>query len=545
MKKKIPSIILLIGLIFIFSCTDGAIPPVDTENASVQGKAYFNNIDDSSGIVIRIERNDVSETQVRMTTTDENGTYSFTGCEPGSYTIYASSNNSTEKTVTAKVVIESGKTVTVDDLCLTAVGSIKGKIILDETDGENLGFIVFIAGTSCLSITDSDGSFTISDIPAGNKIKVLVMKDDFVKLWKDTEIKAFETSDLGTFNITSSELKETEIQKSKPSVPVFSISSGAVDYKDKIELTCDTVGAKIYYSLDDGITYHKYITPFEILDDIKITAYSSYLLDSDEVTAEYTVKYYNLSYSTGGIGNFKTVKNLRKGDKVTLYSDTVRGYNYKWYKDSNFTEEADSVITINGNVVIYGEFIPQVYKITYDLNAAYWKLPADYPQYHTYGTETVLPVPIALNDLASLFDVYGWENSSSGGYYTKIGPEDITSDVSFYYYYKTHQDPVCGNGKIEDGEECDDAIDPHCHNCKYLPVCGNGIIEAGEGCDDPYNPYCYNCLLTTCGNGVLESYEECDDPNDPYCSSLCRFFRCGDRIVSPELGEECDDPYDP
>lgn len=463
--------------------------------------------------------------QSLITVTDENGSYSFAGCEPGNYTVYATSNNSSEKTVTANVIIESGRTVTVESLFLTAVGSLKGKIILDGTDDGNLGFIVFVAGTSYLSITDSDGSFTISDIPAGSENKILVMKEDFVKHWKVVDVKAFETTDLGTFNILSSELEGKGLPINKPSVPVFNISAGEVDYKDKIEITCDTPEAKIYYSLDDGNTYHKYNYPIEILEDTKITAYSNYILDSDEVTAEYKIKYYNLNYETGGIGEFTSVKNLKKGDKVTLYSNTVRGYDYKWYLDSDFIKEADPVITVYGNVIIYGEFIPKVYKINYELNAAYWKLPPDYPKYHTYGTETILPVPVAINDLSSLFVIYGWESSLSGQIYKKIGPKDISSDVTFTYYYeqKINNDPVCGNGKIEAGEECDS--DPYCDkNCKRIPFCGNGILEEGEECDDPGNPYCtFMCTLSRCGDGIIQEVlgEECDDPNNPFCSDTC------------------------
>ncbi len=52
----------------------------------------------------------------------------------------------------------------------------------------------------------------------------------------------------------------------------------------------------------------------------------------------------------------------------------------------------------------------------------------------------------------------------------------------------------CGNGIVEPGEDCDDAVlvaEGLCDgNCKHLtpppavPVCGNGILEPGEECDD-------------------------------------------------------------
>jgi MYXO-CTERM domain-containing protein len=65
-------------------------------------------------------------------------------------------------------------------------------------------------------------------------------------------------------------------------------------------------------------------------------------------------------------------------------------------------------------------------------------------------------------------------------------------DFCVVAYVKT--DPVCGDGVLDDGEECDD---------------GNG--ENGDGCEN-------DCTETpvipeTCGDGVVDAGEECDDGN--------------------------------
>ena len=53
--------------------------------------------------------------------------------------------------------------------------------------------------------------------------------------------------------------------------------------------------------------------------------------------------------------------------------------------------------------------------------------------------------------------------------------------------------PVCGNGILEPGEQCDDGNLVNGDGCSSTctietppppPVCGNGIVEAGEQCDD-------------------------------------------------------------
>ena len=77
--------------------------------------------------------------------------------------------------------------------------------------------------------------------------------------------------------------------------------------------------------------------------------------------------------------------------------------------------------------------------------------------------------------------------------------------------------PVCGNGVVEAGEECDD-----------------GNLVDGDGCDA-------NCVLgeVLCGNSVIDPGETCDDGNndpDDGCGSQCA-TECG--YLCLELGEPC------
>jgi cysteine-rich repeat protein len=84
-------------------------------------------------------------------------------------------------------------------------------------------------------------------------------------------------------------------------------------------------------------------------------------------------------------------------------------------------------------------------------------------------------------------------------------------------------EPVCGDGYLSQGEECEDGntepgdgCDP---DCNLEPTCGNGFLDPGELCDDgntdPGDGCDENCRIEEpeCGNGVLEDPEECDDGN--------------------------------
>jgi fibro-slime domain-containing protein len=171
------------------------------------------------------------------------------------------------------------------------------------------------------------------------------------------------------------------------------------------------------------------------------------------------------------------------------------------------------------------------------------------------------------------------------------GPDDgaVAVDVAI---------SVCGNGLLDDGEDCDDGnarsgdgCDGTCkvetgyvcltpgQPCKSILFCGDGLPGPDESCDDGNtisgdgcsstcaveNGYVcptfgLPCKTTTippaCGNKIVEFGESCDDGNTvggDGCSSTCqtesgytcigsvctRDKTCGNGILDP--GEQCDD----
>jgi cysteine-rich repeat protein len=110
--------------------------------------------------------------------------------------------------------------------------------------------------------------------------------------------------------------------------------------------------------------------------------------------------------------------------------------------------------------------------------------------------------------------------------------------------------PICGDGTIDAGEECDDAnaddTDMCVAGCKTA-VCGDGFVHQGvEACDDGNaddTDGCSNaCALPTCGDGTVQAGEACDDgnaDNTDGCTTACMLPACGDGFV--QAGEVCDD----
>ncbi|MDR3284138.1 MAG: collagen-like protein, partial [Treponema sp.] len=97
---------------------------------------------------------------------------------------------------------------TAADLNLTAVGSITGKITLDGTPTGNFGFLVFVASTSYMAMTDDAGSFEISDVPVKSYpgYQVYITKGAYTDVWNTVTVSAGTASDLGLKTLTAADI---------------------------------------------------------------------------------------------------------------------------------------------------------------------------------------------------------------------------------------------------------------------------------------------------------------------------------------------------
>jgi hypothetical protein len=161
MKKIHVSLLMTVVLVVILTGCPSIFGEKDEDEpnpvvGNVEGVARFANTGDHAGILISLEAIDggqsatvsrsvaarIISTQslVDQTTTRIDGTYQFADLDPGNYTVYASSSDSSEQAVRTSVAVVGGSTVTVDDLMLTATGSISGTVADGSTgDPERAG----------------------------------------------------------------------------------------------------------------------------------------------------------------------------------------------------------------------------------------------------------------------------------------------------------------------------------------------------------------------------------------------------------------------
>ncbi len=123
-------------------------------------------------------------------------------------------------------------------------------------------------------------------------------------------------------------------------------------------------------------------------------------------------------------------------------------------------------------------------------------------------------------------------------------------------YVDAFKEAQCGNGTVDEWEECDDgdanSENGPCSNECIRVGCGDGLIDEGEECDDgdlniagDYGPGCsLECrVLPWCGDGVRQpDYEACDDgdlDNSNACLTTCEAASCGDGYLHTGA-EQCD-----
>ena len=197
---------ILASMIFcVVGCNLDTVTEEKNTTGTIQGTVIYDNatVSDYSGIQVSLfssnglmaSNNCISRTIVTKSRslesvgiTNSKGEYIFENVPEGVYTIYASSNSSTQKAVATNVVVRASETVTPDVLGLTATGSLSGYVYIDYSTDGVLGLDVFIPGTSFIAKVDSSGYYCITNIPLNTGYEIYIQKGDKVLKLHSTEL---------------------------------------------------------------------------------------------------------------------------------------------------------------------------------------------------------------------------------------------------------------------------------------------------------------------------------------------------------------------
>lgn len=202
-----------------------------------------------------------------------------------------------------------------------------------------------------------------------------------------------------------SDVKSRSISVDKCSKP-YSDQDSTKQYEDslKVKLSCDTKGARIYYTLDgkDPVTYGKlYSGQLELTENttIKFYANAKGYANSDVVTVDYKVK--STAYSISGVVWNDTANEKSVADGLMTYGEQgINGITVMLLNtSSNVYEETTVTSTING---VAGSYVlnkaksGNKYKVVFQFNGqkyrAYSKVVANGNQAVTTDTFPLLTI---------------------------------------------------------------------------------------------------------------------------------------------------------
>ena len=223
--------------------------------------------------------------------------------------------------------------------------------------------------------------------------------------------------------------------------------------------------------------------------------------------------------------------------------------------------------TEQGNILIISEDLDSGDPDDVDVNGA--NVSFDFSALGTVTLESMLLIDVEGNETGAIVGLFSPENvlldmvnlpptGNNGTTTVGLGPTSGVSHMEVVLNGSGAIDDIvftvdefCGNDRQEGGEICDgkdaDACPDECTEACACPECGDGNVDNGEQCDDGNDDdtdECRNnCTEPACGDGILDKDEECDDGNTDDgdgCSANCTYEpACGDG--NTDDGEECDD----
>ena len=146
---------------------------------------------------------------------------------------------------------------------------------------------------------------------------------------------------------------------------------------------------------------------------------------------------YTISYSIDE-AYFTSQKVTGESTDVTLITPAERtGYNFDgWYKNLDYTDKAKATLAVNGDVNLYGRYMPKTYSIKYDLNAPTGATVTPNTidaTTKTYGQAVTLS---AVTPTCDGYDFLGWAKGENKGLVVYAAgatvSEELTDNMTLY-----------------------------------------------------------------------------------------------------------------
>ena len=146
---------------------------------------------------------------------------------------------------------------------------------------------------------------------------------------------------------------------------------------------------------------------------------------------------YTISYSIDE-AYFTSQKVTGESTDVTLITPAERtGYTFDgWYKNLDYTDKAKATLDVNGDVNLYGRYMPKTYSINYDLNAPTGATVTPNTidaTTKTYGQAVTLS---AVTPTCDGYDFLGWAKGENKGLVVYAAgatvSEELTADMTLY-----------------------------------------------------------------------------------------------------------------
>lgn len=180
-------------------------------------------------------------------------------------------------------------------------------------------------GGTDLKYSSTVTSFTASNNDNGIQLTIAAGTDSRSVLFNGTKFGYYATSNVGSGYYVVSLYKEV-VDPNQVATPTFSLTSGTYFKTQELSLSCETEGAKVFYTIDNGEGVsedREYLEPIQLTNGIyEINAWATKdgFKTSSTVSAIYEIKVIPFEEIN--------VENVKEGKYIIAYNDVETGKSY-------------------------------------------------------------------------------------------------------------------------------------------------------------------------------------------------------------------------